>query len=213
MDLKNKYRPRTMDAVLGNEDTKNKLKSLLTANSLPHSILFEGETGCGKTTLAWIVAKETGTAHEEIQYYNASNTRGIDTIRGIDNNCRYGPLVGEYKSYIIDECHKITNEGQNALLALLDEPPPHVYFFLCTTQPHKLLREITKGRTMRLKVETLSYPLIINLVRLVIRREGKTETFPRSAIQSIASRSEGIPRNALTLLQAVINMTSASHIQ
>lgn len=207
--LKNKHRPQTLDQVLGNTATKSKLMTLQMENRLPKTVLFEGPTGCGKTTLAWIVSRMV--CHpEEIQYYNTSNTRGIDTIREIDSNVQYAPIAGNNKAIILDECHKITNDGQNALLSLLDEPPKHVYFYLCTTQPNRLLKEIRKGRLMRLTVEPLEYSLIVRLLRSTLHKEGIK--FPKIAVSRIAQRAEGIPRNALTMLDSVIAMKDEPEI-
>jgi len=208
--LKNKYRPMSLTTLLGNTETKGKLQALIDNDSLPHAIMFEGPTGCGKTTLAWIVSRMICN-YEEIQYYNTSNTRGIDTIREINSNVQYAPILGKNKSYILDECHKITNEGQNALLTLLDEPPSHVHFFLCTTQPHRLLKEIRTGRCMRFKVETLELSLMTRLLRSVIIKEKKVN-FPTESMKHIAIRADGIPRNALTLLESVINIADKEEI-
>jgi len=207
--LKNKHRPKTLDELLGNTVTKNKIKSLEADGRLPNSVLLEGPTGCGKTTLAWIMSRMV--CHpDEIQYYNASNTRGIDTIREIDSNAQYAPLAGDNKAYILDECHKITDDGKNALLALLDEPPKHVYLYLCTTQPHRLLKEIRKGRCMRFVVEPLDYSLIMRLLRSTLRKEDGKLSKP--ILSRIAQRAEGIPRNALTMLESVIGMTDAKEM-
>jgi DNA polymerase III gamma/tau subunit len=208
--LKNKYRPKDLVSVLGNEETKGKLTRLMVNLSVPRAILFEGPTGCGKTTLAWITAGSVA-AYDEIRYYNTSNTRGIDTIREIDSNVQYAPTVGENKAYILDECHKITNEGQNALLTLLDEPPSHAYFILCTTQPHRLLKEIRTGRCMRFKVETLELSLMMRLLRSVLIKEKKPH-FPKEYMKHIAIRSDGIPRDALTILESVINIKDPEDI-
>jgi DNA polymerase III gamma/tau subunit len=123
---------------------------------------------------------------------------------------QYAPLAGDNKAVILDECHKITNEGQNALLALLDEPPKHVYLYLCTTQPHRLLKEIRTGRCMRFVVETLEYTQIIRLLRSTLLKE--KVKFPKVAMTRIAQRAEGIPRNALTMLESVITMTDENEI-
>jgi DNA polymerase III gamma/tau subunit len=199
-----------MSEMLGNVETKGKLQTLLDNNSLPQAILFEGPTGCGKTTLAWIVSRMVCN-YEEIQYYNTSNTRGIDTIREINANVQYAPIIGKTKAYILDECHKITNEGQNALLTLLDEPPSHVHFFLCTTQPLRLLKEIRTGRCMRFKVETLELTLMMRLLRSVIFKEKKL-SFPKEYMKMIAIRADGIPRDALTILESVINIKDPEEI-
>ncbi len=209
VSLDTKYRPRTFNKMIGNESTITSLKSMLAkTEEQQRSFIFYGPTGCGKTTLARIISRRLGC--KEFLEYNAANTRGIDTIRDIDASCRYAPLEGKVKVYLLDECHKLTNEAQNALLKLTEEPPPRVYFILCTTELRKLIPTLLSGRLARFKVEPLNYHQITELLDSVLEGEGRTALgmtdFPRKAIRQIAKLADGCPRDALSLLDTVIDI-------
>lgn len=204
MPLHIDYRPKDFDEVMGNEATIRSLQAVLAREDKPHAFMFTGPKGCGKTTLARIVSKEVGCTSAGLNEYNTANTRGIDTIRDIDRGCRYAPLTGGSILYIMDECHKLTNDAQNALLKLLEEPPKHVYFCLCTTNSEKML-ETVKDRCHIYKVKLLSSMQIKRLLRTVLKAE-KIENFPMEAVSEIARVSEGTPRRALVVLDGVIDI-------
>ncbi len=204
MPLHIDYRPKDFDEVMGNESIVRSLQTVLAREDKPHAFMFTGPKGCGKTTLARIIGKKIGCTSAGLNEYNTANTRGIDTIRDIDMNCRYAPLTGGSMLYLMDECHKLTNDAQNALLKLLEEPPKHVYFCLCTTNPEKVL-ETVKDRCHIYKVKLLSSMQIKRLLRKVLKAE-ETKDFPMEAVSEIARVSEGTPRRALVVLDGVIDI-------
>ncbi len=204
MPLHIDYRPKDFGEMMGNEATIRSLESVLAREDKPHAFMFTGPKGCGKTTLARIIGDKVGCTSAGLNEYNTANTRGIDTIRDIDRNCRYAPLTGKSMMYIMDECHKLTNDAQNALLKLLEEPPKHVYFCLCTTNPEKVL-ETVKDRCHIYKVKLLSSMQIKKLLRSVLKAE-EVKNFPQEAVSEIARVSEGTPRRALVVLDGVIDI-------
>jgi DNA polymerase III gamma/tau subunit len=210
MPLHIDYRPKNFDEVMGNESTIKGLQSVLSREDKPHAFMFTGPKGCGKTTLARIVGGMVGCTKDGLNEYNTANTRGIDTIREIDQNCRYAPLSGGSVMYLMDECHKLTNDAQNALLKLLEEPPRHVFFALCTTNPEKVL-DTVKDRCQMYKVKLLSTMQIKKLLRGVLKAEN-VKDFPMEAVSEIARVSEGTPRRALVVLDGVIDIEDSDEL-
>ena len=205
MSLPLKYRPQTFDEVLG---SKNKsmiasLKTVLEKESKPKTILLQGPSGCGKTTTARIIAGEFGARDIDIKELNISNTRGIDAARAIIDNVRHKSLGGKCKVIILDECHLATKEFQNTMLKTLEEPPPNTYFILCTTEPEKLLPTI-KTRATTYQVSPLMNNEVLKLLKVVCKKEGKK--VDEKVLQEIVRVAEGCPREALTVLDAVIDM-------
>lgn len=161
---------------------------------------------CGKTTLARIAATLIGCVPDDVQEYNSSNTRGIDTIREIAQNCLYSPMSGKVKVYIIDECHRMTKDAQNALLKTLEDTPKHVFFFLCTTDPEQLIKAI-RTRCMLFEVKQLNSMQLTKLLEDTIKSEGiPLEEFSKSVIKEITKAADGCPRQALILLDSVIDI-------
>jgi len=211
MSLYQKYRPQTLDQVRGNEEVVLVLTNLLKKKKeFPHTVLFHGETGCGKTTLARIIAKELGCKERDLAEINSADFRGIDTVRDIIKNSQYLPIEGEKRAWIIDEVHKMTNDAQNALLKLLEDSLPHVYFLLCTTEPQKLLPTI-RGRCSEFQVKPLSNMQMHRLLRSVVRSE--KETLADEVYEQIVQDSLGHPRNALQILEQVLSVPEEHRIQ
>ncbi len=142
MGLDLKHRPKSFDRIIGNEDTVEALESYLTKKDLNHSFLFTGPSGTGKTTLARIVAGELGCEGMDFTEMNSADFRGIDTIRNIRQQMVFPPMEGKNRGWLLDEAHKLSNDAMNSLLKPLEEPPNHVYFFLATTEPQKLITTI-----------------------------------------------------------------------
>jgi len=216
MDLAEKYRPKTLDEVVNQDPVVNSLKSVLARplDKIPHAFLFCGHHGCGKTTIAYIVKDMMGCGDMNFEYYNTSNTRGIDTIRDLDKTCRFKPLVAEgekvIKFYILDECHELTKNAQNALLALLEKPPAHVYFALCTTDPGQLLDTI-RSRCHTYTLQSFNRVRLVYLLKTICNKEGID--YPKDIYRRIADSSEYSARNALKILDAVIDIEDVEAVR
>jgi len=205
-----KYRPSTFAEVVGNDNTIESLISVLRKKGRSRCFLFHGESGCGKTTLARIVAKEVGCSDADFFEYNMANTRGIDTIRDVAWKCTYAPMDGDVKVYLFDECHRQTRDAQEALLKMLEDTPKHVCFILCTTDPGKLLKTI-RTRCSSFRVSTLQRVKIANLLKSVLEKE--KVAISTVVVREIAKVVEGCPRQALVLLGQVINMDEEEALQ
>lgn len=199
-------RPSTLDGVYGNQGIKESIQSVFGREDKPHATLLIGPSGSGKTTLARIIATMIGCAATDVYEYNSSNSRGIDTIREINQNAQFAPMNGNVKVYLLDEVHKTTNDGQNALLKLLEDTPKHVYFILCTTDPEKLLKAI-KTRCMTFEVKALANPQMAKLVEDTIVSEGiDLKDWPSEVTKAIVKAADGCPRQALIVLDSVIDI-------
>ncbi|MCK9281522.1 MAG: AAA family ATPase [Melioribacteraceae bacterium] len=200
------FRPKTFNEIIGNRDTVESLQSLLQQKDPPHTFLFSGLTGCGKTTLARIVANELGCSEYDRIELNSSNNRGIDTARDIISQMSFKPLQGKCKVYILDEVHATTKDFQHAMLKALEDAPKHVFFILCTTEPEKLLKTIL-NRCSRFEVHKLNIKMIMRLLDNVLSpRKIKINI---DVLEKIAEESEGIPRQALIMLQQIIGIKEA----
>ncbi len=196
-----KYRPHSLDEIVGNEGVVEILRNQLQSKSVPRSLLFHGPTGCGKTTLARIVARELGVKGRDLKEIDSADFRGIDTVREIRKQSAYSPMEGPCVAFILDECHRLTGDAQSALLKALEDTPKHVYYMLCTTEPQKLLPTI-RGRCAQYQVRTLAENEMRHLLRKVVKAEG--ESLPREVYEQIIQDSLGHPRNALQVLAQVL---------
>lgn len=202
MSLYLKYRPGDWDSVIGNEEVVEALAGMVKdLETCPHSFLLTGPTGCGKTTIGRIIAQKLGCVGNDFREVDSADFRGIDTVREIRKQAQYKPLEGPCRVWLIDECHKMTNDAQNALLKILEDTPKHVYFILATTDPQKLLSTI-KGRCSSFQVKPLSDGKMMRLLREVVKAEG--ESLAKPVYQQIIQDSFGHPRNALQILDQVL---------
>ena len=208
-----KYRPKTLDEVIGNRQVVEVLRKQLNGESsqpLSHSILLHGSTGCGKTTLARIIARELGVKHEDLVEIDSADFRGIDTIREIRKQCQYKPLSSPYRVWILDEVHQLTKDAQSALLKTLEDTPKHVYFILCTTDPQKLLPTI-RGRCSQFQVQPLTDKEMKRLLLRIVKAEG--ESLSKEVYEQIIQDSMGHPRNALQILAQVLSVEPEKRLE
>ena len=213
MPLHIDYRPKTLKDVMGNKATVASIESILSrSKDYPHAWLFTGPSGCGKTTLARIVADRLGISSMDLQEINNANFRGIESAREIQEQMRNRPLGGKYRAWILDECHQATKEFWSAMLKPLEDTPEHVFFFLCTTDPQKLLKTIVnRCEAARFVVESLSDIQVASLLQSVIKTEGAS--VPDEVVKQISVDCLGSARAALGMLDKIIDMEPDSMLE
>ena len=197
---------------MGQAEAVSVLTRLGKADNVPHSLLFTGPSGCGKTTIARILKKKLKCHDSDFKEINAAETRGIDMVRDIKDTMGYAPMGGEgsCRIYLVDEAHKMSNDAQNAILKILEDTPKHVYFFLCTTDPQKLIKTI-KTRCTEIQVKALNRAGTKELVESTCEKEG-TEV-SEDVIEAIheASLIEGTngasSRKVMVILQSIIALS------
>lgn len=217
MALYNKYRPYSLDSVCGQPSVKRILRSQISRNDLVHAYLFYGPAGTGKTTVARILASMinakdgmtvnpsmddpfvqqimSGKSGLDVYEMDAASNRGIDDVKIIRDKAYHVPMEMRKKIYIIDECHMLTREAWNALLKILEEPPQHAIFILCTTDIHKVI-ETVQTRCMVLGFRALTQDEIFQYIRKVVADEKMPVT--DDAIKQVVSASKGSVRDALS---------------
>ena len=211
MSLYHKYRPQTLEEIQGNSEVTGALEGMLgDLRVCPHAFLLSGPTGCGKTTIGRIIANRLGCKGNDFREIDSTDFRGIDSVRDIRKQSVYKALEGPCRVWLIDECHKMTNDAQNALLKMLEDTPPHIYFVLCTTDPQKLLKTI-KGRCSTFVVKPLNERQMFKLLRSVIKAEG--ESLPKVVYDQITQDSFGHPRNALQILDQVLRVDPEQRLE
>lgn len=207
--LYRKYRPKTFDEVLGQDQIVKVLKGAITGGNISHAYLFCGTRGTGKTSIARIFAREIGCSESDLYEIDAASNRGIDDIRELRESVKTYPFEGKYKVYIIDEVHMLTKEAFNALLKTLEEPPPHAVFILATTELHKLPDTVVS----RCQVFTFKQPAQEILKKLVIevaKKEGRT--LDGASADLVALLGDGSFRDTLVTLQKVLSSTEGRKI-
>lgn len=202
MSLYRKYRPNDFDEIVGNEAEIESIKLNLEKENKSQVYLLTGPPGCGKTTIARIMAKKLGASELSIHEINSAENRGIDTARGIIEQLKYVSM--EPRVYIVDELHKTTNDWQNAMLKPLEDTPQDTYFFLCTTDPTKLIAAI-KTRCTQIKVSSLEPELIYRHLYRIAKKEGLE--ISKKVLLKIAEVSDGSMRKALVFLEKIMGMT------
>lgn len=207
MPLQTIYRPDRLDTFAGNEESVNSLKSALNREEdIPHAFLFTGPSGTGKTTLARIVKNVLECEGADYIELNGADFRGIDTIRSMRRQASLKAMNGKCRIWLLDECHQLSGDAQEALLKLLEDAPNHSYFILATTDPQKL-KTTLKRRCFQIQLSPLSNSGMKDLLKSVIEKEGLNEDdFNKKILNSIHEKSDGSPGRALGLLDSIIDL-------
>lgn len=211
MALQLVYRPQSLDEFFGNDPAINTVRTIFKKKKedIPHSYILVGPPGCGKTTMARIIGNMLGCKDAGFREYDAATDRGIDSIRGIQQDAQLLPLDGNILVFFFDECHQITGPAQEAMLKLLEDPPEHVYVILATTEPEKLKPTVIR-RCTQVKVSPLNRVTMIEMLEQIAEAEGKT--ISPKVLSRINAVAWGSPGQAVKLLDQVIDMESEEKI-
>ncbi len=212
-----KYRPQAFDEVVGQQHVTNTLLNAIKQNHLAQALLFTGPRGVGKTTCARILAKminsEDGDAPDDQDFsfnifeLDAASNNSVDDIRNLIDQVRFAPQAGNYKVYIIDEVHMLSQAAFNAFLKTLEEPPKHAIFILATTEKHKIIPTI------------LSRCQIYDFKRITVEdtaahlkgvAEMENITAEPEALHIIAQKADGALRDALSIFDRIVSFSGSN---
>lgn len=201
-----KYRPTTFDDVVGQEAIKTILQQQLDTGTIKNVYLFCGGAGTGKTTCARIFANELNNHKGNPIETDAASNNSVDDMRNIIQQAKTKSLESEYKVFIIDECHALSNSAWQSLLKLLEEPPATSIFIFCTTDPQKIPKTIL-SRAQRYDFQRISHSGIVNRLQHILNTEFENQTFqcPRESLEYIAKIADGGMRDAITLLDKCLS--------
>lgn len=205
-----KYRPKTFDDVTEQASIKIILQQQLASGEIKNAYLFCGPAGCGKTTCARIFANEINGGQGNPIEMDAASNSGVDDVRNIIQQAQTKSLDSEYKVFIIDECHSISNTGWQAFLKLIEEPPAKSIFIFCTTDPQKIPRTIL-SRVQRYDFTKISQKGIVRRLDYILAQEVKAGNIPTGdhqdsdALEYIAKLSEGGMRDAISLTDKALS--------
>ena len=219
--LYRRYRPQTFSAIVGQEHVTRTLRNAIASDQVAHAYLLAGSRGIGKTTIARLIAKavnctkakdgepcdrcESCVAIREGRFLDlieidAASNRGIDEMRDLREKVRFAPSQGQYKVYVIDEAHQLTNEAFNALLKTLEEPPPHAIFVLATTEAGRIPGTIV-SRTQRFDLRRIPFKGVVQQLAAICEQEKMTAE--PAALEAIARHAQGSLRDAESILDMV----------
>ena len=209
-----KYRPQAFDDVVGQSAITNTLENAIKNNHLAQALLFTGPRGVGKTTCARILAKRINQKGDKINpdedfafnifELDAASNNSVDDIRNLTDQVRIPPQTGNYKVYIIDEVHMLSQAAFNAFLKTLEEPPAHAIFILATTEKHKIIPTILS------RCQIFDFKRIgVNDIKDYLHKIAKEESIKADddALHIIAQKADGALRDALSIFDRVVSFS------
>ncbi|GAA4702478.1 DNA polymerase III subunit gamma and tau [Nocardioides conyzicola] len=222
--LYRRYRPETFEEVIGQDHVTEPLRAALAHNRVNHAYLFSGPRGCGKTTSARILARALnceqapiadpcgecdsckdlargGPGSIDVIEIDAASHGGVDDARDLREKAFFAPVRSRYKVYIIDEAHMVTTQGFNALLKLVEEPPPHLRFIFATTEPDKVLPTI-RSRTHHYPFRLIPPRLLSSYLSELCAKEGVT--IDQAALPLVVRAGAGSARDSLSVLDQLL---------
>ncbi len=222
--LYRRYRPETFAEVIGQEHVTAPLRAALAANRVNHAYLFSGPRGCGKTTSARILARALNCAQApvadpcgecdscrdlarggpgsiDVIEIDAASHGGVDDARDLREKAFFSPVRDRYKVYIIDEAHMVSTQGFNALLKLVEEPPPHLRFVFATTEPDKVIPTI-RSRTHHYPFRLMAPRLLSSYLTELCEKEGVS--IEPAALPLIVRAGAGSARDTLSVLDQLL---------
>ena len=220
--LYRRFRPMTFGEILGQDHITTTLRNQVIAGRVGHAYLFTGVRGCGKTTSAKVLARAINCLNPkdgepcnecdickaqmegsltDVVEMDAASNNGVDDIRAIRDEVNFLPTVAKYRVYIIDEVHMLSTGAFNALLKTLEEPPAHVKFILCTTEPQKLPATIL-SRCQRFDFKKISSEKIVENLDHICKECGIN--YSGKSLELIAELSEGAMRDSLSILERCV---------
>ena len=200
-----KYRPKVWSDVTEQNSTKIILQQQIESGEVKNAYLFCGPAGCGKTTCARIFANEVNHLEGNPIELDAASNNGVDDVREIIQQAKTKSLDSEYKIFIIDECHALSNSAWQAMLKIIEEPPTKSIFIFCTTDPQKIPKTIL-SRVQRYDFQRISQDGIVDRLWCILEQEDKGDKFNsdivwvKDAIEYIAKIADGGMRDAITLM-------------
>ncbi|GAI81584.1 unnamed protein product [marine sediment metagenome] len=171
MALYNRLRPKSFKRFYGNDSIVEALKQIVEMDpeERPHAFLFTGSSGCGKTTLARILAKKFGCSGMDFTELDAGKKRDVETLRKICEEAHYTPMDGDSRIFVIDEAHELPKLAQNTLLKTLEDTPEHSYFILCTTESNKIISTV-KNRCTTFNVKLFSETVMFKFIEIQLKK-------------------------------------------
>lgn len=211
-----KYRPKVFEDMTEQSAIKDILMNQLETKTFQHGYLFTGPAGTGKTTSARIFANMINAGKGNPIEVDAASNSGVDNIRQIIEDAKRKPLDAEYKIFIVDECHSLSNGAWQALLKTLEEPPKFTIFIFCTTDPQKVPATIL-SRVQRYNFQKISNEGIVNRLNMILETESKESDIPiiwsTDAVEYISKVSSGGMRDAITLMDKCLSLSNNLSLQ
>lgn len=205
MALYRTYRPQEFSEMRGDQQIVEVLQAAVRQDKAAHSYLFAGSRGTGKTTMARLLARALDTDPQDIYEMDAASNRGIEEVRQLREGVATLPFTSKYKFYIIDEAHALTKDAWGAFLKMLEEPPAHAIFVLCTTELDRV-PETIQSRCQTFNFKKPSHETLKSLVLDVAKKEGASLTLADAEL--VALMGEGSFRDTLGILQKVLTVSA-----